>query len=180
MIACCSTALQLCGVCPVPGCNGQRSCRYWDRGFSNQVVSFYCDKEVARHSTRKRGYKDPTSLFSSPGFRALDQRCRGQIRKGGKHGRPRVLCVEGGGDGVQAHGHGVATCTVLGLRNQDLPHHLSHTDRAFKAWIAVSSPEKTNLDGILNAGIQEAKRHAPPRAGASLSSCPIGVRCVPA
>ena len=140
--------------------------RYWDRGFGNQVVSFYCDKEVARFSARSRNYKDPTSIFSSRGFKALDQRCRGQIRKGGKHGRPRVLCVEGGGDGVQAHGHGVATCTVIGLRNQDLPAHLSHTDRAFKAWIAVSSPEKTNMAGILNAGIQEAKCHAPPRTGA--------------
>ena len=55
---------------------------------------------------------------------------------------------------------------IIGSQLVDLPSYLSHTRRAYKPLIAVESPEKTNLDGILYSDIQQLAKHAPPKEGA--------------
>jgi hypothetical protein len=55
-----------------------------------------------------------------------------------------------GGDGAELMTFGIRKASVFGLRCEDLPPHLSHTDVAWQLIIVEGLKEKSNLNGTLS------------------------------
>jgi hypothetical protein len=131
----------------------------------------YRNKEFADNCEKHRNYVSATSFFHSKAFDRLD-RCNGRIGEGRRPDEPFTSVWELGGDSVELMTFGVHKAAVLGLRSEELPLHLSHTDRSWRPLLTVEGPkEKTNLDGILKATIDTFIRHAPVNVEGLLTCC---------
>lgn len=65
-------------------------------------------------------------------------------------------------DGVQLHGHGRDTTTVIGLKCLDLPAFLCHTDLACYALAFIGGPkEPSDLSEIMSIILDQFKCHEP-------------------
>jgi hypothetical protein len=132
----------------------------------------YRNKEFADDCGKHRDYGSDTSFFHSKAFHRLDRRCNGRIGQGRRPEEPSTSVWELGGDGVELMTFGTRKAAVLGLRCEELPPHLSHTDISWRPLIIVEGPrEKTNLDGILKAPIDTFIRHAPVNVEGMLTFC---------
>jgi hypothetical protein len=122
----------------------------------------YMNKEFMDNCGRHRLYDSKTSYFNSEAFRHLDRRCNNRIGAAQNPDDPFTSVWQLGGDGVELMTFGIQKASVLGLRCEYLPPHLSHTTVAPRLLIIVEGPkEKSNLDGILTATLDTFIRHAP-------------------
>lgn len=148
------------------------ACRYWDLGIHNAIAKFLEDPEIREHikSRAHRTTDDPASFFGSPHFKELNEDCAGILTQ--VDAAANTMLVSLGGDGVQLLNWGARTATVIALKCEDLPPHLSQTGRAVSPLIIIEGPtEPSNLNHVLKNTASFLVQHAPSVNGRGAVHC---------
>lgn len=150
-------------------------CSVWNFGVG-EALQFLLSKPVLRkHILAKehRTMDDPGTFWGSQQLKQLNEACGGVFTDESRH----AVLLSLGGDGVDIVNWGKRTCTLIGLKLEDLPAEWVQKGEAVAPLFVVEGPnEPLNLKPLSNLVVDFFTKHAPSSDGLSAPRpCPCSI-----